>query len=255
MYRHYYGNHYIWNNDFGKIRSFRAEGRLHIPWSWTTLSAGVENVQNYIYFNPQCLPVQHPGHIQIFSARLRQNLRFGIWNWDNTLTYQATSDSDILPLPAFTIYSNMYLYFKAFRALTVQIGVDCNYYTRYRGMMYQPATMAFPRAGRQPDIYRWICFRERVSDLQALQGALLRYVQPPERALVFPRQFLSSPLPPKPARVPLRSIDRLRRLIATVTKHKPSHKKNESDLFAGFVFMAYPPLREDWLLFIFITVR
>ena len=150
MYRHYYGNHYIWNNDFGKIRSFRAEGRLHIPWSWTTLSAGVENVQNHIYFNPQCLPVQHPGHIQIFSARLQQNLRFGIWNWDNTLTYQATSDSDILPLPAFTIYSNMYLHFKAFRALTVQMGVDSNYYTRCRGMMFQPATMAFHVQGDNP---------------------------------------------------------------------------------------------------------
>ncbi len=230
MYRHYYGNHYIWNNDFGKIRSFRAEGRLHIPWSWTTLSAGVENVQNYIYFNPQCLPVQHPGHIQIFSARLRQNLRFGIWNWDNTLTYQATSDSDILPLPAFTIYSNMYLYFK---------GIPRTDSSDWRGLqlLYQvpghdvsARHNGIPRAGRQPDIYRWICFRERVSDLQALQGALLRYVQPPERALVFPRQFLSSPLPPKPrARVPLRSIDRLRRLIATVTKHKLNHKKNESD--------------------------
>ena len=44
----------------------------------------------------------------------------------------------------------MYLYFKAFRALTVQIGVDCNYYTRYRGMMYQPATMAFHVQGDNP---------------------------------------------------------------------------------------------------------
>ena len=37
----------------------------------------------------------------------------------------------------------MFLYFKAFKALTVQVGIDCNYYTKYKGMMYQPATMSF----------------------------------------------------------------------------------------------------------------
>lgn len=103
----------------------------------------MENVQNHIYFGPDCLPRQHSGHIQVFSAKLQQNLKFGIWNWNNTVTYQASSNQDILPLPALSIYSNMFLYFHAFKALTVQVGVDCNYYTKYRGMQYQPATMSF----------------------------------------------------------------------------------------------------------------
>ncbi len=111
-----------------------------------------------------------------------------------------------------------------------------------------------PRAGRQPDIYRWICFRERVSDLQALQGALLRYVQPPKRALVFPRQFLSSPLPPEPARVPLRSIDRLRRLITTVTKHSQAIKKRIR-LFAGFVFYGLSSIEGRLVTFYFSSLR
>lgn len=147
MLNHYVGNHFIWNNDFGKIRSFRVEGNLYIPWSRTELRVGVENVQNQIYFNSACLPQQHSGHIQVFSAAIDQKLKFGIWNWDNTLTYQASSNTDIQPLPAFTLYSNMYLYFKAFKALTVQIGVDCNWYTKYRALSYQPATMTFHSQG------------------------------------------------------------------------------------------------------------
>lgn len=147
MYKKYVGNHFIWNNDFGKIRSFRAQGKLYIPWSRTELRVGFENIQNQVYFDSSSLPRQYSGSIQIFSAAIDQKLRFGIWNWDNTLTYQATSNSDVMPLPSFVLYSNMYLHFKAFRALTVQVGIDCDWYTKYKGYSYQPATMAFHTQG------------------------------------------------------------------------------------------------------------
>lgn len=141
--KHYAGNNFIWNLNLDKTRSIRAEGKLYIPWTRTELRAGVENLQNVIYFGSDCTPQQHSGHIQIVSAAITQPLRAGIWNWDNTLTWQASSDKGVIPLPALTLYSNMYLQFKAFRALTVQVGVDCDYYTRYTGYAYQPATMAF----------------------------------------------------------------------------------------------------------------
>lgn len=141
--RKYVANHFAWDNDFGKIRTFRVGGTLTIPWTRTTLSAGVENVQNYVYLNPQSLPEQHSGNVQVFAARLDQRLHFGIWNWNNAITYQATSHSDVIPLPSLSIYSNMYLAFKAFKVLDLQIGVDCDYYTSYKGLQYQPALMAF----------------------------------------------------------------------------------------------------------------
>ena len=141
--QHYVSNHFAWDNSFGKTRSFRIAGQLDIPWTRTSIEAGVENLQNYVYFGTDGLPHQNGGSIQVFMARLKQRLRFGIWNWDNTLIFQTTSNKEVLPLPALTIYSNMYLHFKAFKALKLQIGVDCNYYTKYRGVNYQPATMAF----------------------------------------------------------------------------------------------------------------
>lgn len=139
----YVGNHFIWDNAFGKTRSFRVGGRLYIPWSRTEIRVGFENVQNCVYFDAQSLPRQHGGSVQVFSAAIDQKLKFGIWNWDNTVTYQATSDGNVIPLPKLAVYSNMYLYFKAFKALTVQVGVDCNWYSKYRGYAYQPATMSF----------------------------------------------------------------------------------------------------------------
>lgn len=145
--QNYVGNHFVWNNNFGKTRSFRVEGRLYIPWTKTEIKAAFENVQNQIYFNSSFLPRQYDGNIQIFSASIDQKLKFGIWNWDNTVTYQATSHADFMPLPSWIIYSNMYLYFKAFKALTVQVGIDCDWYSKYKGYNYQPATMSFAVQG------------------------------------------------------------------------------------------------------------
>lgn len=141
--QHYRSNHFVWNNDFGKTRSFRAEGELTIPWTRTTLSAGFENRQNHVYFDADGMPVQFGGSVQIISATLNQRLKFGIWNWDNTIVWQNSTKSEILPLPALSIYSNMYLSFRAFNVLQVQVGADCNYYTKYYAPSYQPATMSF----------------------------------------------------------------------------------------------------------------
>lgn len=141
--KHFISNHYAWDWDPGKTRAFRARALLTVPWTRTTLTAGWENIQNQVYFDPSGLPQQHTGMIHVFSASVSQQLSAGIWNWDNRLTFQSSSNQDVLPLPALTIYSNMYLHFKAFRVLDLQIGMDCDYYTRYRGVNYEPATMTF----------------------------------------------------------------------------------------------------------------
>ena len=146
----YISNHFAWNNNFGKTRRYKVGGNLHIPWTKTTLSVGVENIQNYVYFNSSSLPQQYGGNVQVFSASLNQELNVGILHWNNTVYYQKTSNSDILPLPELTVYSNLFLKFIAFRVLKVQFGVDCDYYTSYKALNYQPATMSFHVQGEEP---------------------------------------------------------------------------------------------------------
>lgn len=140
---HYASNHFIWDNTYANLKEFKVGGKLVIPWTRTTVSVGLRNIKDYVYFNEKSLPEQYGGNVQIFSASLEQKLKFGIWNWNNSITYQASSQQNIIPLPALAIYSNMFLDFRAFKVLQVQVGVDCNYYTRYYGLAYQPATMTF----------------------------------------------------------------------------------------------------------------
>ena len=136
-------NHYAWDNDFSKTQRFRLGGILELPWIFTKINVGYETLNNYVYFNSDALPQQAGSAVHVLHASLSNHLGFGIFNWDNDVNYQTSSNDDVLPLPKFAIFSNMYLKFKVARVLDVQIGVDCNYYTKYYAPNYSPATMVF----------------------------------------------------------------------------------------------------------------
>lgn len=139
----YVSNHFIWHNDFDKTRTTRFGGILEIPKTKTRIDIGVENVQNRIYFNADALPEQYSGSVQVFSANLKQNFSLGIFRWQNSITYQKSSKQGIIPLPELAVYTNLFLWFKVAKVLQVQTGVDCNYYSKYMAVGYQPATMSF----------------------------------------------------------------------------------------------------------------
>lgn len=141
--RNYISNHYIWKNDFGKTRRLRLGGKFSLPHTGTHVEAGVENMQNYVYFNSQGLPTQCGENVQVLSILANQKLHYKILNWDNSLAFQTTSKESVLSLPKFAVYSNFYLKFSIAKVLHVQFGVDANYYTRYNAPSYNPATMAF----------------------------------------------------------------------------------------------------------------
>ncbi|MDE7335951.1 MAG: putative porin, partial [Muribaculaceae bacterium] len=140
--RQFVSNHYIWNNDFGKTRRLRFGGIVEIPVSGTSINAGLENVQNLVYFNEAGVPEQFGGNVQIFSVSLNQPLRLGIFNWDNKITYQRSSNQHVVPLPQLTLMTNVYLRFRV-ATLYAQIGADLTYMTRYSALGYNPAVMSF----------------------------------------------------------------------------------------------------------------
>lgn len=138
----YLSNHFIWDNDFGKQRTVSFGGEVGWEKTGTHFRASLSNLQNHIYFAADGLPQQHGGSVQILSLSLKQNFRFRALNWDNTVTYQTTSDDKVIPLPSLAVYSNLYFIFKI-ATLHVQLGVDCDYYTKYYSPGYQPALAAF----------------------------------------------------------------------------------------------------------------
>lgn len=141
--KQFVSNHYAWDNKFSKVQRFRAGGVLNLPWIYTSINVGYETLNNYIYFNNNSLPEQSSSAVHVLNASLTNHLGFGIFNWDNEVTYQTSSNASVLPLPKFSIFSNMYLKFRIARVLDVQVGVDCNYYTKYYAPAYNPAIMSF----------------------------------------------------------------------------------------------------------------
>ncbi|MDR2815999.1 MAG: putative porin [Proteiniphilum sp.] len=139
----YYSKYFRRNHNFGDIRRVYAGGKLYIPFTNTTLSAGVENLQNFIYYNEEKLTAQESDNIQLLTARVEQNLHFGIFNWNNQAVYQTSSNQDVIPVPMLSVYSNMYLKTKIVNELTLQLGVDAHYHTTYFAPGYEPALLQF----------------------------------------------------------------------------------------------------------------
>lgn len=139
----YQSKYFLWNNHFGDVRRVYVGGKLHIPFTNTTLSAGVENLQNYIYFDKSANIAQHGGNLQVLMFRADQKIRFGIFNWDNQVVYQTSGNQEVIPVPLLSIYSNMYLKALIVNELTLQLGIDAHFHTQYFVQGYEPALLQF----------------------------------------------------------------------------------------------------------------
>jgi len=135
--------YFVWDNDFKKTEKVYFGGNLNIPHTKTNLRVGVENITDYIYFNKEGEPEQFLGDIQIIGAVLEQNLRVGILNWNNQLAYQKSGDNIRLPLPDWSLYSNLFIEFKYAKVLTIQLGGGLHYFTKYYAPTYEPVTQQF----------------------------------------------------------------------------------------------------------------
>lgn len=163
-YRHFHSKHYWWdNNDLSKIMRTRIEGKVSVDRWKTQLKAGVENIKNYTYLDNTSVKYtetssgkevttykndvavkQNSGNIQVFSAALRQDFKLGIFHLDNEITYQKSSNQDVLPLPELTLYHNLYIKFGlAKKVLQIEMGADVRYFTQYYAPDYAPAIGQF----------------------------------------------------------------------------------------------------------------
>lgn len=155
-YRHYHSEHFWWDDDLNKEFKTRIEGAFEIP-SWRTrLSVGFENIKNYTYIANESQPSSSAGrylwrlkarqesaNIQVFSATLKQDFKFGIFNLNTEVTYQHSSNKEILPLPMINAYANMFLKFRIAKVLNTEIGADARYFTKYYAPDYSPALGQF----------------------------------------------------------------------------------------------------------------
>lgn len=137
--RHYFSNHFAWDNEFSNIYRIRLGGALSLPDWGTEISAGVENISNYVYFGNDAKPAQYDAQLQVLYARWKQHLSASVFNFDFDVAGQLTSNGEVLPLPKISAYGNFYIKALLSKVMTTQIGVDCRYFTKYHAPAYNPA--------------------------------------------------------------------------------------------------------------------
>ena len=157
FYRRYHSQHAWWDkqSDLSQEMRTRIEGNLSYSLTNTRLRLAIEEIQNYTYFgmsydfsengrtNMTANVYQEGGNINLLTAQLYQNFRLGPLNWENVVTYQNSSNTDVLPLPTLNIFSNLYLKFKIARVLDVELGGNVTYFTKYEAPDFCPMINQF----------------------------------------------------------------------------------------------------------------
>ena len=104
------------------IQQIYAGVKINLESTRTQLSAGVESIQNYVFFNKQGMPEQKSGNLQVINARIKQDVMYRAFGWGKQVAYQLSSDKSVLPLPQICLYTNMYLKFKGIESADGAIG-------------------------------------------------------------------------------------------------------------------------------------
>ena len=152
-YRHYHSRHFWWDNtSLSKELHSRVEGLFSYRKTNTTLRVAFDEIQNYTYLamgyniaddharKGNTMEVrQKGGAITLLTLSLAQNFKLGPLNWENVITYQKSTDNDVLPVPDLNIYTNLYLHFKIAQVLKCDFGADGRYFTKYYAPDYSPA--------------------------------------------------------------------------------------------------------------------
>lgn len=152
-YRHYHSKHFWWDNaGLDKEIRTRIEGMLTLRRTRTSLRFAMDNIKNYTYL-AQSYKItedfgrtgntvnvrQSAGNINLLTLQLKQDFTLGPLNWENLITYQKSSNEEALPVPMINVYTNLYLKFKIARVLSVDLGADLRYFTKYKAPDYCPA--------------------------------------------------------------------------------------------------------------------
>ncbi|MCF0202420.1 MAG: putative porin, partial [Bacteroidaceae bacterium] len=129
-YRKYHSKHLWWDNDdLSAQLHFRAAGTLDIGKTKTKIRFAYDNINNLTYFATSnetatdlkriknTVSVRQGSNVSLFTIQLAQHLNYGILNFETLLTFQKSTNKDVLPVPVFNAYANLYLKFRIAKVL------------------------------------------------------------------------------------------------------------------------------------------
>ena len=152
----YHSKHFWWENELSRETRSRIEGTFSYQKTDTKLRVAFDNIKNYTYYgmsydlttsggrkNVTANVYQESDNISILTAQLHQNFKLGPLNWENVITYQKTNNKEVLPLPDWNIFSNLYLKFKIAKVLGVELGANVTYFSKYYAADFCPGINQF----------------------------------------------------------------------------------------------------------------
>lgn len=155
FYRTYHSKWLWWDHDdLDKQLTTRLGATFSSEKTRTRLKVDLQNVEKYTYFATTANLMksqsgdyylydtdvrQSSSNLQLVSATLCQDFTLGPLNWESQVTYQTSTDEEVMPLPKLSLYSNLYLLFRIAKVLRVELGGDVRYFTSYYAPTYSPA--------------------------------------------------------------------------------------------------------------------
>lgn len=142
--QHLCTNHYMWNNNFGKISTTKVEAFLDIPRWKLDASFGYALLSNNIYYDTQGIVQQNSHPMSVMTATLNKDFKVGMLHFDNQVLFQYSSDKNVLPLPMLALNLRYYLQFDVVKkVMQMQIGAHGRFTTKWYAPAYNPVLGVF----------------------------------------------------------------------------------------------------------------
>jgi hypothetical protein len=140
----YASNWLAWNNDFRASQEIRLRGEFIVPHRKFKIGAYISQLNNYVYINADAQPEQAPDLIMTGTAFVEKDIHWWKLGFLFRLYGQYSSHEKIIPLPLFAGYQSTYFETWLVRnVLTMRLGWDISYNTRYYAYAYMPSSGMF----------------------------------------------------------------------------------------------------------------
>lgn len=141
---HFRSTLHAWDRELSTTKRVRLTGDLEIPSTETHLFVRAETIGNpYAVDSATFQPIQHDGTVSLLSAGVEQALRWKFLNLETACVWQRTSNREVTPIPSLALYANLYLSTTIAKVMTLQLGVDAKWHSRYLAPYYEPTTQMF----------------------------------------------------------------------------------------------------------------
>ena len=137
--QHMLVNHYKWENNFEKISTSKFRGTLSIPRWKLDASVNYALLVNNIYYDTHSMATQNADAMSILSVTLNKDLElFKFLHLDHRVLFQLTSNQEVVPLPKLSANGRYYIQFGINNAMTMQLGANVFFYTKYNLQRWNP---------------------------------------------------------------------------------------------------------------------